>query len=38
VAVNRANPLVSLGRNGACGCFYCRALRLGVERINAPDT
>jgi hypothetical protein len=32
VAVNRANPLVSLGRNGACSCFYCRALRLGVER------
>ncbi len=32
VAVNRTNPLVSLGRNGACSCFYCRVLRLGVER------
>ena len=27
VAVNRANPRVSLGRNGACDCWYCRAVR-----------
>lgn len=31
VAVNLANPLVSLGRNGACSCFYCRAVRSGIE-------
>lgn len=31
VAVNRANPLVSLGQNGGCRCFYCRALRRGME-------
>jgi aminoglycoside N3'-acetyltransferase len=31
VAVNRANPLASLGRNGGCRCFYCSALRRGME-------
>jgi hypothetical protein len=36
VAVNRANPLVSLGRGGACRCFYCHALRLGAARENGP--
>lgn len=30
VAVNRATPLVSLGRDGACRCFYCEAVRKGV--------
>lgn len=30
VRVNRANPCVSLGRGGACACFYCEALRRGV--------
>jgi aminoglycoside 3-N-acetyltransferase len=31
VAVHRANPLASLGRNGGCHCFYCSALRRGME-------
>lgn len=32
VAVNCADPLASLGRGGACRCFYCNALREGVAR------
>ena len=31
VAVNRANPLISIGRNGACACFYCQTVRKGTE-------
>jgi aminoglycoside 3-N-acetyltransferase len=31
VAVNRENPLVSLGQGGTCTCFYCEALRAGVR-------
>ena len=34
VAVNRANPMISLGRNGACACFYCQAVRRGAAREN----
>lgn len=34
VEVNRRNPLVSLGANGACTCFYCEALRQGIKRRN----
>ncbi len=37
VAVNRANPLVSIASNGTCGCFYCRTVRLGVERRGHQD-
>lgn len=32
VAVNRANPLISIGRNGACACFYCQTVRKGTEK------
>lgn len=35
VAVNRANPLASLGRTGACACFYCQAVRRGLQ-ATAP--
>jgi aminoglycoside 3-N-acetyltransferase len=31
IEVNRRNPLVSLGKNGACDCFYCHALKEGVK-------
>ena len=30
VKVNRDNPLVSLGKGGACSCFYCQAVREGL--------
>lgn len=30
VEVNRANPLITIGRKGACSCFYCKAVRDGV--------
>jgi aminoglycoside 3-N-acetyltransferase len=38
VAANRANPLVSLGRNGDCHCFYCQALRQGAQGRSMGDT
>jgi aminoglycoside 3-N-acetyltransferase len=34
VAVNRADPLVSLVRKGACGCFYCQSVDAGVARAK----
>lgn len=38
-AVNRANPLASLGLNGACACFYCQAVRQGLQATSttAPE-
>jgi aminoglycoside 3-N-acetyltransferase len=32
VQVNREKPLVSLGKDGQCSCFYCTALRAGMAR------
>ncbi|MEI8241674.1 MAG: AAC(3) family N-acetyltransferase [bacterium] len=32
VAVNRATPMISIGRNGACSCFYCQAVRRGTDK------
>lgn len=32
VEINRRDPLCSLGKNGTCTCFYCQALRQGVEK------
>jgi aminoglycoside 3-N-acetyltransferase len=34
VAVNRTNPMISIGRNGACTCFYCQAVRQGVQKAS----
>ena len=34
VAVNRANPMISIGRNGACSCFYCQAVRRGIQKAS----
>lgn len=35
VEANRANPLLSLGRHGACRCFYCRTLRHRGQATSA---
>ncbi len=38
VAVNRANPLVSLGRGGTCTCFHCQAVRESTQPMpNAGE-
>ncbi|MCK5850477.1 MAG: AAC(3) family N-acetyltransferase [Kiritimatiellae bacterium] len=31
VRVNRRNPLVSIGGNGTCDCFYCNCLKKGIN-------
>ena len=35
VEVNRRDPLCSLGKDGACTCFYCTALRAGVAKKSS---
>ena len=37
VEVNRANPRCSLGKDGACTCFYCDALRRGRARTSLAE-
>lgn len=37
VQVNRDNPFVSLGKGGACACFYCQAIRDGMAARGVAE-
>lgn len=36
IEVNRQDPLVSLGKNGKCKCFYCLGLLKNKRRVLRP--